>query len=165
MKHLFIFLSVLFFSAASNADTASYNVSSGKLHKGGSLSITKLPSEDEFQVKLNYRLKKRALVPIPSSKLKGEKVTTLPAEFKTEDGYLLLEKTKTRQIRKAKLTHLGRGSIGRFIDGHYLLVEPNNGKSSTKVFYHPQAPAVGWVNIEIVLKNVLNGYKIKASLK
>ncbi len=140
-----------------------YKVNKGKLHKGGKLSISSVISSEKFLVTLKYAIKKRALVPIPADKLNGVKTTELPFEFSSELGYIDLEKTRTKKVRKAKLQYLERTSYGRYTNAHKFLIMTDNGKSSSEVIYHPQAPGIGWVNIKIIFHSI-GGYSVEAWL-
>lgn len=142
-----------------------YNITSGSLHKGGSINISSKISDDIFEVTLNYKLKKRFFVPVSADKLKGSKKTKLPFEFSTEDGYLELEKLGSKKVKKAELKFLGRTSYGRYTNAYKFKIIPNNGKSTTEAIYHPQAPGIGWLNIKVTFNDILDGYTIEARIK
>lgn len=164
---LWAFLFIL--SAATHSqDSAEYRVSSGSLHRSGKVQVTVLPEIETFKVKMEYQVRKKDLVPVPSSLLRGEKVFEFPAEFRTEVGYKELEKKGEMDIPKARLKFVKREDLGEMKGAYFIEVHPTNKKSRIDITYHPQLPSVGWNSIKITFISpfpILDGYQLKAELK
>src|SRR5690606_22585502 len=79
---------------------AHFNVKRGNHHKKASVVAKVLPEPKKFDVLLQFEVKKKSLVPVPDSLLKGSKTYELPIEFRTEEGYKKLEKNKELTIPK-----------------------------------------------------------------
>lgn len=144
-----------------------YLITSGKLHKGGKATIAVL-EEENYQVKMEYSVNKRALVPVPDKYLSGETIISLPLIFKDERGYLELEAKKVMDIEGANLKHLGRTKHKGFNDAHKILITLTNGKSKIELIYHPSLPGAGWDQIKIIMISniaLINGYMFICHLK
>ena len=147
---------------------ANYKVTEGKLHKGGSASVTVVDNSKAFTLKMNYRLQKKGLVPVSEKHLMGEKAIDLPIQFRDERGYLELEQKKTMEVDGAKLTYLGRTAINNKLDdAHRMMVTLKNGKGKVEVIYHPELPEAGWHKLTLTFISdipLLNGYRVTGEL-
>lgn len=117
---------------------------------------------------MDYELKKKSLVPVPSKLLKGKTVLEFPKEFRTELGYRNLKTAKTMQIKKAMLKFVKQGTFKEYKNAYFIEVHPTNKKSKIDIIYHPKLPAVGWAQLEITFIShfpVLNGYELKADIE
>lgn len=101
MNLMLIFLFIA--SSVLAQSDANYNVLAGKLHKSGKVRVHILPETAKFKVQMDYDVKKKDWVPVPSKLLKGKTVMEFPDEFKTEAGYQNLEKTKEHGDSKSYL--------------------------------------------------------------
>lgn len=159
---------VLLMTNLSFAQTsAEYKVSPGSLHKSGNVTITVLPDEKVFKVKMDYKVKKKDLVPVSSSLLRGSKTFDFPQSFKTVSGYIDLQSKGSMEIPKAKINFVKRGDIGNLKDAYFIQVLPTNKKSKIDIVYHPSLPSVGWKNIKITFISpfpILDGYELFAEL-
>jgi len=147
---------------------AHYQINEGKLHRNGKASIEVLDDPNLYKVKMDYVIKKKKLVPVPSKYLEGETVINLPSLFKDERGYLELEKEKQMEVDGARLVHLGRTTLREFKDAHKIRVFLKNGKSKIELIYHPTLPGTGWDQIKIIFISdvpLLDGYTIICHLK
>ena len=139
---------------------ANYKVTEGKLHKGGSASVTVVDNSKAFTLKMNYRLQKKGLVPVSEKHLMGEKAIDLPIQFRDERGYL--------EVDGAKLTYLGRTAINNKLnDAHRMMVTLKNGKGKVEVIYHPELPEAGWHKLTLTFISdipLLNGYRVTGEL-
>lgn len=145
-----------------------YSLDAGKLHKGGKAQVEVLPDPDSFVVKLKYDINKKALVPIPSNILKGEKDFILPKDFAEEKGYQELEKKGSMEVGKVVVNFLRREKVANLPDAYLFEILPKNGKSRIEVAYHPTLPGVGWKYVKLkFLGNLplLQGYETVAHLE
>lgn len=150
------------------AGETQYKVLPGQLHRGGKILVNILPDPVKYKVKMEYQVKAKDLVPIPSKLLKGEKVMEFPPEFKTEAGYKGLEKNKQLEIPKARLVFVKRADFGKLKNAYYLQVLPTNKKTKIDIIYHPSLPSVGWGRVVITFISkfpILDGYEIVAEIK
>ncbi len=68
--------------------SASYHITKGSLHKGGTAKVeVTTKSKKAFVVKLTYQITKKALIPIPKKALSGDTTIELPPEFGSVKGY------------------------------------------------------------------------------
>lgn len=151
----------------SPAQTANYKVLEGKLHKSGEVQAEVLPIEDTFTVRMNYSIKKKKLVPIPDSKLKGETVLDLPVEFRDERGYLELESKLEIETNGAVVKFVKRLDYKEYKEAYHAEVHLKNGKSKMTIVYHPEIPGLGWARVEIIFMsdvNLLNNYLVVAEI-
>jgi hypothetical protein len=166
----FSFLLVLFFTQFTFAQTSSFMILPGKLHKGGDLKATASTfdqSKDQFMVVLNYKILARALVPVNPKYLTGSYTQMLPLSFLDERGFLELEIKKTMNIQDAIIKHLGRVNIIPYKDAHFIGIYPTNGKSKIFLSYHPQIKGLGWQNLSLILNlnvPIFSNYELKGSL-
>lgn len=167
MKNITLILITLLFSQFTWAK-ANYKLTEGKLHKGGSATVTVVEKSKTFTLKMTYRLQKKGYVPVPDKHLAGETIVDLPSQFKDERGYLELEQKKTMQVDGAKLTYLGRIAIDKQLDdAHRILVTLKNGRGKIEVVYHPQLPEAGWHKLTMTFISdipLLNGYRVVGEL-
>lgn len=150
------------------ADSAVYQVKSGKLHRKGKIVVNVLPDPEKYRVKMDYKVKKKEFVPVPQKLLEGTKIMEFPLKFRTEEGYKELEKEKIMVIHKAQLRFRKRADVGKLQDAYFFEVLPTNKKSRIDIIYHPDLPSVGWLEVDITfLSNIplLNGYEIEANLR
>jgi hypothetical protein len=167
MTTIILWLLILFGTFAYGQNSTFYKVSKGKLHTKGSVVVSILPDKDKFKVEMNYKLKKKRLVPVPEKLLIGKTIMEFPQEFRTERGYKELEKHKTLEIPKANLRFVKRADYGNLRNAYFLEVFPKNKKTKIDIIYHPSIPAVGWSLVEIeFISNipVLDGYELQAKL-
>ena len=146
---------------------AYYLIDEGKLHRKGSASVEVLENPRAYQVKMNYTIDKKRLVPVPDKYLAGQTTINLPSMFKDERGYLELESKKKMQVDGARLTHLGRTTFKKFNDAHKINIILSNGKGKIELVYHPSLSGAGWGNIKMVFISdipLLNGYTIQCRL-
>lgn len=165
MKYLFLILLLPLISFAQSS--AEYRVTPGSLHKKGNVFITVLPDESVYRVKMDYKVKKKDLVPVSSSLLRGSKTFDFPNSFKTVAGYIDLEIKKTIEIPKAKINFVKRGDIGELKNAYFVQVLPTNKKSKIDIVYHPSLPSVGWNSVRITFISpfpILDGYELFAEL-
>jgi hypothetical protein len=147
--------------------SAEYKVAPGSLHKKGNVFITVLPDEKVFKVKMDYKVKKKDLVPVSSSLLRGSKTFDFPNSFRTVAGYIDLQAKRSIEIPKAKINFVKRGDIGELKNAYFLEVLPTNKKSKIDIVYHPSLPSVGWQSIKITFISpfpILDGYELFAEL-
>lgn len=147
---------------------AHYQIDEGKLHKSGEAMVEVLENSNVYQVKMDYTIDKKRLVPVPEKYLKGQTTIDLPLIFKDERGYLELESKKQMEVAGARLTHLGRVNLGQFNDAHKVSILLRNGKGKIELIYHPTITGAGWANIKLVFISsvaLLNGYTILCHLK
>lgn len=164
MKILLLLIAVLP-SLVLAQSSAEYKVSPGSLHKSGNVFITVLPDENLFKVKMDYKVKKKDLVPVSSSLLRGSKTFDFPNSFRTVAGYIDLQKKGSMEIPKAKLNFIRRGDIGELKDAYFIEVLPTNKKSKIDIVYHPSLPSVGWRSVKITFISpfpILDGYELYA---
>jgi hypothetical protein len=117
---------------------------------------------------MDFNVKKKEFVPVPSKLLKGSTVMEFPKKFRTEEGYKELEKKKTMSIHKANLHFIKRADVGKLQDAYFFEVRPTNKKSKIDIIYHPSLPSVGWLEVDITFLSkipVLDGYELEAVLK
>lgn len=166
MKFLTLLVLLPVFSFAQSS--AEYEVKPGSLHKKGNVFISVLPDETVFKVQMDYKVKKKDLVPVSSSLLRGSKTFDFPKSFQTVAGYIDLEKKKTIEIPKARINFIKRADIGGLKNAYFLEVLPTNKKSKIDIVYHPSLPSVGWESIRITFISpfpILDGYELFAQLK
>lgn len=159
---------VILMPLSSLAQTAHYKILEGKLHKGGEVIAEVLPDTETYSVKMNYTIKKKALLPFPENKLQGETVIDFPNDFRDERGYLELEKNKEMHIPDAEIKFIKRLDFKNYKDAYLAEVYPKNGKSKIDVIYHPEIPGVGWAKVEIIFLGdipLLKNYQVTAELK
>jgi hypothetical protein len=147
--------------------SAHYNVIPGKFHKQGNVAVKVLPNKASYDVEMDFEVKKRLLVPVPEKLLKGSKVYQFPIKFKSKQGYVDLEKSKTIVTPKAVLNFVKRGNFGRLKDAYFIQVLPTNKKSKIDIIYHPSLASVGWARIKITfLSNIplLHNYELEAEV-
>lgn len=116
---------------------------------------------------MDYNVKKKDWVPVPSKLLKGKTVMEFPEEFRTETGYQNLEKQKTMEIPKAVLKFVKRADFGNLKNAYFIQVLPTNKKTKIDIIYHPSLPSVGWEKVQITFISkipLLDGYELIAKL-
>lgn len=116
---------------------------------------------------MDYKVKKKDLVPVSSSLLRGSKTFDFPNSFKTVAGYIDLQRKGTMDIPKARLKFLRRGDLGELKDAYFIEVLPTNNKSKIDIVYHPSLPSVGWRSVKITFISpfpILDGYELYAEL-
>lgn len=149
------------------AGVAHYDVTKGQLHTKGKVTTTILPDAEKFKVQMDFDVKKKSLVPVPSKLLKGRSVMEFPQIFRTEEGYAELEKKGSLDSPKAELRFVKRADFGTYKDAYFIQILPKNKKSKIDVVYHPSLPAVGWAEVKITFLSaipVLDGYELQAKL-
>lgn len=167
MKMLF-FMTLFTLTSFTHAQSvAQFKVKPGLLHKKGSITASVLPDQKKYDVLLEYNVKKKSLVPVPASVLKGSKTYEFPLEFRTVKGYEKLEKVKEMTIPKAVLKFVKREDLGDLKGAYFLEVLPTNKKSKIELIYHPSLPSIGWSKVKITFISnipVLDGYELEAEL-
>lgn len=146
---------------------ANYKVLTGQFHKSGKVKVSILPVPEKFKVQMDYNVKKKDWVPVPSKLLQGKTVMEFPEEFRTEAGYKHLEETKSMQIPKAVLKFVKRADFGSLKNAYFIRVLPTNKKTKIDIVYHPSLPSVGWEKVQITFISkipLLNGYELVAKL-
>ena len=150
-------------------ETLSYTILPGKLHTDGTLeaSVSRIDdANDIMEVLLKYDIIKKTYVPAPGDLLKSSMTLELPLEFADERGYLNLEVTKSRDMKKATLHHAGRVDIGKYKNAHHLRILNKKGKFECDLYYHPSMPELGWPEMRLILNvSILKDYELKAVLK
>lgn len=165
-----LLLAMLFFTLSTQIfaqGEAHFKVLPGMLHKKGSIIARILPNPKKYDVQLEYKVKKKSLVPVPEKHLNGSKIYEFPLEFRTVKGYENLEKQKEITIPKAVIKFVKREDVGDLKGAYFLQVLPTNKKSKIDIIYHPSLPAVGWLNVKLTFISsfpVLDGYKLEAEL-
>ncbi len=163
-----IIICFLLLPLALAGNSANFKVKPGKLHRKGKVIVNILPDTEQFRVKLDFNVKKKEFVPVPSKLLKGSTVMEFPKKFRTEAGYKELEKKKDMSIHKANLHFVKRADVGALKKAYFFEVRPTNKKSKIDIVYHPSLPSVGWLEVDITFLSeipVLDGYELKAVLK
>lgn len=146
-------------------DSADYEIKKGKLHKGGDVKVEILPDTTKFKVKMTFDVEKKEFVPVPSRLLRGKTVMEFPEEFRTEDGYIELERKKEMDIPKAKLKFVRRINLLNNRKAYQIKVLPTNNKTEIDITYNPELPSVGWAKVKITFISripLLDGYEIVA---
>ena len=149
---------------------SNFKILPGKFHTGGTFFATIKATSDARQtmtINLKYDIDKKNLVPVPKEYLKGEISQDIPLEFIDERGYLSLEASKTKEFEDAKAVYLGRVDVGEFKNSHHVNVIAKNGKSETELYFHPQAPGIGWVKVRMTVHPplpILKNYTVVALL-
>lgn len=167
MKLLIVSFVLMISSMANAQNEAHYNVLPGKLHKKGSVAVKVLPNKTSYDVEMNFEVKKKALVPVPEKLLRGSKVYQFPIKFKTKEGYVELEKSKSMLIPKAVLNFVKKGNFGKLKNAYFIQVLPVNKKSKIDIIYHPSLASVGWARIKITFLSkfpLLNNYELEAEV-
>ncbi|MBU6154253.1 MAG: hypothetical protein KGP28_08110 [Bdellovibrionales bacterium] len=149
---------------------ASFEISPGKLHKGGSLTAQTLASEDPgvIKIRFEYEIQKKSLVPVPSAYLSGVYDQSLPAGFLEENGYLELEQAGAIETDDATIIHQGRVPHRNLSNAHLIQILPKNGRSEVHLVYHPSIPGFGWDEIKLILHTgipLLGDYWIEGTLR
>lgn len=165
MKLILILLFLVSYAFAQSE--ANYKVLKGKLHKAGTVKVQILPEPAKYKVQMDYDVKKKDWVPVPSKLLKGKTVMEFPEEFKTETGYQHLEKQKSMEIPKAILKFVKRADFGNLKNAYFIQVLPINKKTKIDIIYHPSLPSVGWEKVQITFISkipLLDGYELVAKL-
>ena len=161
-------LTLLFLLSYAFAQTsADYKVLAGQLHKSGKVKVSILPETAKYKVQMDYNVKKKDWVPVPSKLLRGKTVMEFPEEFRTEAGYQNLEKQKSMQIPKAVLKFVKRADFGNLKNAYFIQVLPTNKKTKIDIIYHPSLPSVGWEKVQITFISkipLLDGYELIAKL-
>lgn len=161
-------LTLLFLiSHAFAQSSADYKVLAGQLHKSGKVKVQILPETAKYKVQMDYNVKKKDWVPVPSKLLKGKTVMEFPEEFRTETGYQNLEKQKSMQIPKAVLKFVKKADFGNLKNAYFIQVLPTNKKTKIDIIYHPSLPSVGWEKVQITFISkipLLDGYELIAKL-
>lgn len=153
-------LFLMLIQTVSASSGAHYKVLSGTLHRKGEVIVHILPDTEHFKVQLDYDVKKKTGVPVPSKLLKGRSVYEFPQKFRTEEGYKHLQKVHHMDTPKATLVFQKHEAGVYFIE-----ILPKNKKSKIETIYDPKIPMVGWSRIKITFLSpipVLNGYRIEA---
>ena len=153
-------------------ETIIHKVEKGFLHKGGKIKISvqkdeNVSGEEKLKLDINYRLKKRALLPVSAKKLRGNYELEIPMDFSDERGYLNLAQEGRISLEKADLVYLGVENVKWFHNCHKVSILPHNKKSKIIAYYHPSAKSVGWVKLELTLLKVpvISPYTIKSYLR
>jgi len=150
-------------------ETLSYKIFPGKLHTGGTLdaSVSKIDETSGImEVVLKYDIIKKSYVPAPGDLLKNSMILELPLEFADERGYLNLEMSKSRDMERATLHHIGRVDIGNLKNAHHVKILNKKGKFECDIYYHPSMPELGWPEMKLILNvSILKNYELKAELK
>lgn len=162
----YILTGLLLLAASSfGSDSADYEIKKGKLHKGGDVKVEILPDREKFKVKMTFDVEKKEFVPVPSSLLKGKTVMEFPEAFRTEDGYIELERKKEMDIPKARLKFVRRINLLNNRRAYQIKVLPTNNKTEIDITYNPDLPSVGWSKVKITFISripLLDGYEIVA---
>jgi hypothetical protein len=164
---IYIILILSSFSFITQA--ANFKVLQGRLHNGGNVSsdVKNHPTQsDAIVVGIQYEIIAKPFVPVPREHLKGTYEQSLPEQFMYEEIYLHLEKVGSLKIEEATAHHLGRVTIGRYIDAHKIKISPDNNKSEIIAIYHPEVIEMGWFKIFLTIKNIpiLGDYMLEAHL-
>ncbi|MFL5783054.1 MAG: hypothetical protein ACJ76H_00510 [Bacteriovoracaceae bacterium] len=162
------FFFLLFIPLAYGSNSANYKVLPGKLHKKGKVIVNILPDQETYRVKMDFNVKKKDFVPVPSKLLKGSTIMEFPDKFRTEAGYKELQKKGKIEIHNAELRFVKRADYHGLKDAYFIEVKPKNKKSRIDIIYHPSLPSVGWEKVEITFLSkipVLDGYELEAVLK
>jgi len=167
MKSLLLTV-LLLMSQMSFSKAIVHSISRGKLHKGGTITISiQNKTEDSFFALLKYDLKVKALVPIPKKFLKGDLLQPLPISFESEYGYLQLEEAGKMDVTKAKLVHMGRVDMKSYPNAHKVKIIPTNNQWVGVIYYHPSVDSIGWLRAEITLIDIpiVGDYPVLSTLK
>ena len=160
---IFLAMSLHLFAQSS----AHYTVSKGQLHTKGSITTTILPDPLGLKVQMDYDVKKKRLVPVPSKLLKGKTIMEFPEIFRTEKGYKELQKKGVLDSPKAELVFVRRGDLNHLKNAYFIEIKPKNKKSKIQVIYHPSLPSIGWAQVNLTFLSsipVLDGYQLEAKL-
>ena len=165
MKFLFLLLVTFSVHAQTSAE---YKVLPGTLHRSGKVIVSILPTKDKYEVRMDYDVRRKEFVPVPSKLLKGNTVMAFPQIFRTEKGYQELEKQKRMTIPKAELRFVKRADYKHLKNAYFIEVHPTNKKTKIDIIYHPTLPSVGWARVQITFISnipILNGYELVAEVK
>lgn len=163
-------LCLLFSFSAMALEGSNFKILPGKFHSGGSFFASVKSTSDAkktMTINLKYDIDKKTMIPVPKEYLKGEIEQDIPLEYLDERGYLSLEQTMTKDFSDAKAVYLGRVDVGIYKDAHHVNVIAKNGKSETELYYHPQAPGIGWVKVRMTIYPplpILKNYTVVALL-
>ena len=97
---IFILFLILSTQLSAAIDSLQYKIAPGKYHSGGKLEafISKIDTDNNvMEVKINYDIIKRPMIPAPASLLKSSMLIQLPLDFQDERGYLNLEMDKKKE--------------------------------------------------------------------
>ncbi len=158
---------LLFTSSLFASEVAHYKIRPGKFHKGGKIKISVQETKHHAIVKINYKVKKKAFVPVPRKYLSRVYSRAIPLKLMQERGYDELAKKGVMNLPKARIKYLGRKDYHSYRNCHVIKILPTNGKSELTAFYHPNIPAAGWVYVKIKIKNIrfLKSYTMEAKYR
>lgn len=145
-----------------------HDISRGKHHKGGEISIEVIKKTDtSFVANLAYKIKKKIYVPIGNSKLRGQVDQALPISFSTLEGYIDLEAKKSIKVDRATVKFIKRESVGEFYDSYKIQIIPDNKKWVGFLWYHPSVEGTGWFKSSLTLLSipVLGDYSLNSYIR
>ena len=168
MKAVILFL-LLTTTLHAGLDNLMYKIQPGKLHQGGTLELfvsSVSVEKNVMDVVIKYDVIKKPLVPVSADLLKKSMTLELPLDFQDERGYLDLEIKKSLDSEKATIHHAGRVDIANYKNAHHIRILNKRGKFECDVYYHPDAPELGWPQVRLLLNvAILKNYEMKAQLK
>lgn len=162
-----LLLSFIITLSSSAFAKTNYNITRGKLHRGGTIDVTSAQKGSLAHMEIKFSVNPKRFIPgFVKKYLSGNHVEKLPADFLYENAYLDLERTKTLELKDAYIYHQGRVNFGRYTNSHKVLIKAKNGKSEIVALYHPIIGDAGWVNIDLTILKVpvLGKYNIKATV-
>jgi hypothetical protein len=166
---IFILLFILSSQLSAGIDSLQYKIAPGKYHLGGKLEavVSKIDTaKNVMEVKINYDIIKRPMIPAPANLLKSSMLLQLPLDFQDERGYLNLELDKKKELDKVIVYHAGRVSFGKMTNAHHVRIIGKNSKYVCDVYYHPSIPELGWSKLGLLLNiTLLSNYQMDAELQ
>ena len=166
---IFILFLILSTQLSAAIDSLQYKIAPGKYHSGGKLEafISKIDTDNNvMEVKINYDIIKRPMIPAPASLLKSSMLIQLPLDFQDERGYLNLELDKKKELDKVIVYHAGRVSLGKMTNAHHVRIIGKNRKYECDIYYHPSIPELGWSKLGLLLNlTLLSNYQMDAQLE
>lgn len=133
-----------------------HNVIRDSFAQKGTISIQTLEiseSEDLFEVVINYDLDVRVL--IFNRNVKGSEGIKMPNSYRTEQGFLDLQRDGSYQDPRVTLTHKGRTNWGEFYDCHKVIMDPaEHNRWIGEFVYCPGAPKSGIIEMKLNILNI-----------
>lgn len=131
-----------------------FKILRGTLHTGGSLSVETgkvINSGKDINLKFQYKINRKALVPVPKEYLQGDYKQVMPVMFLDERGYIELSRVKKIKVPEATLIYLGKTSIGSLKNAYKVKIAADNKRSEIEIIYHPHLDGMGWGKLKLTI--------------
>jgi len=166
MKYFFTLVFTIIISQISHASEFStgvnHKIQKDKFAKSGQVkiqyrdleSIEAISGKEKIEVLFDFKFRYGVLV--FRGNYEGQKLIKIPASFKTEEGYLLLEQQKFYEDDLVILRHLGRKNILGLYDCHYVELIPKTSTSgwSGRMVSCPDLPELGIGQMELTVRKI-----------